>query len=46
VPDLTQEQRKDEAAMLKEAEERNGCLSEEEKAKNLEWMVVGARGER
>jgi hypothetical protein len=46
VPDLTKEQRKEEAAMNGEAERRNSELTEEEKAKNLEWMVVGARGER
>jgi hypothetical protein len=46
IPDLTQEQRKDEAEMVIEAERRNGELTEEDKAKNLEWAVVGARGER
>jgi hypothetical protein len=46
IPDLTQEQRKDEAGMQKEAEERNKNLSAEDRAKYLEWIVVGARGER
>jgi hypothetical protein len=46
VPDLTQEQRKEEAEMISEAERRNQELTQEDKAKNLEWMVVGARGER
>jgi hypothetical protein len=46
VPDLTKEQRREEAAMSGEAEKRNRELTEEEKAKNMEWMVVGARGER
>jgi hypothetical protein len=46
IPDLTQEQRKDEADMVNEAEMRNRDLSEEDRAKNLEWMVVGGRGER
>jgi hypothetical protein len=46
IPDLTQEQRKEEAEMVSEAERRNGDLSEEDRTKNLEWMVVGARGER
>jgi hypothetical protein len=46
IPDLTPEQRKDEADMVTEADERNRVLSEEDRAKNLEWMVVGARGER
>jgi hypothetical protein len=32
--------------MLKEAEDRNEGLTEEDRSKNLEWMVVGARGER
>jgi hypothetical protein len=45
IPDLTQEQRKDEADMVNEAEVRNRDLTEEDKAKNLEWMLVGARGE-
>jgi hypothetical protein len=46
VPDLTQEQRKMEADMVKEAEKRNSELSAEDLAKNLEWAVMGARGER
>jgi hypothetical protein len=46
VPDLTREQRKEEADMISEVEKRNSELSEEDKAKNLEWVVVGARGER
>jgi hypothetical protein len=46
IPDLTQEQRKEEAEMISEAERRNQELTQEDKAKNLEWMVVGARGER
>jgi hypothetical protein len=46
IPDLTQEQRKDEADMISDAEERNRNLSAEDRAKNLEWMVVGARGEK
>jgi hypothetical protein len=46
VPDLTKEQRREEAAMNGEAENRNKDLSEEDRAKNLEWMVVGARGEK
>jgi hypothetical protein len=39
VPDLTKEQRKEEAAMNSEAEKRNENLSEEDRAKNLQWMV-------
>jgi hypothetical protein len=46
IPDLTQEQRKEEAEMNSEVEKRNRELSQEDRAKNLEWMVVGARGER
>jgi hypothetical protein len=46
IPDLTLEQRKEEAEMSSEAERRNRELTEEDRAKNLEWMVVGARGER
>jgi hypothetical protein len=46
IPDLTKEQRKEEADMLAEVEKRNGELSREDRSKNLEWMVVGARGER
>jgi hypothetical protein len=46
VPDLTKEQRKAEAAMFSEAEQRNKDLTEDDRAKNVEWMVVGARGEK
>ena len=46
VPDLTQEQRKDETEMIQEAARRNGELTEEDKAKNLEWAVVGRKGEK
>jgi hypothetical protein len=46
VPDLTREQRKEEADMTSEVERRNRELSEDDRAKNLEWAVVGARGER
>jgi hypothetical protein len=46
IPDLTKEQRREEAEMISEVEKRNSELSQEDKAKNLEWMVVGARGER
>jgi hypothetical protein len=46
IPDLTQEQRKEEADMVAEAERRNRDLTAEDAAKNLEWMAVGARGER
>jgi hypothetical protein len=46
IPDLTQEQRKEEAEMNEEVERRNRELSQEDRTKNLAWMVVGARGER
>jgi hypothetical protein len=46
IPDLTKEQRKEEAEMVGEVEKRNSELSQEDKAKNLEWAVIGARGER
>ena len=40
LPDLTLEQRKD------EADRRNGHLTADDKAKNLSWAVVGKRGEK
>ena len=46
APDLTPRQRKDEADMRKEAEMRNENLSEEDRSKNLSWVVVGRKGER
>jgi hypothetical protein len=46
IPDLTQEQRREEAEMNNEVERRNRDLTQEDRAKNLEWIVVGARGER
>jgi hypothetical protein len=46
IPDLTQEQRREQAEMNNEVERRNRDLTQEDQAKNLEWMVVGARGER
>jgi hypothetical protein len=46
IPDLTIEQRKEEAEMNSEAERRNRNLTQEDREKNLQWMAVGARGER
>jgi hypothetical protein len=46
IPDLTKEKRKEEAEMVSEVERRNNELSLEDRAKNLEWSVVGARGQR
>ena len=43
-PDLTK--RKEEMDMKKEIEDKNRDLSEDEKAKNLAWRMVGPRGER
>ena len=44
--DLTQEQRKDEAEMSKEVDRKNEERTADDKAKNLEWMVVGKKGEK
>ena len=44
--DLTKIQRDEEKDMKKEADKRNAQLSEQDKSKNLRWMVVGARGEK
>jgi hypothetical protein len=47
IPDLMKEQRREEADMCSEVERRNlSDLTEDDVAKNLQWMVVGARGER
>lgn len=44
--DLTRKQREEEDELRREAEKRNEGLSEDDKAKNLRWAVVGARGEK
>jgi hypothetical protein len=44
--DLTKVQREEEKEMKKEADRRNTQLAEQDKAKNLQWMVVGSRGEK
>jgi hypothetical protein len=46
APDLTKIQREEEKEMQKEAERRTAQLSKEDKAKNLQWLVVGNRGEK
>jgi hypothetical protein len=46
VPDLTKKQRAREAKMKQEAEERNKDLTNEDKSRNLKWLVVGRRGEK
>ena len=45
-PDLTKNQRERENNKYEEAERRNANLSETDKQKNLQWAVVGGRGER
>ena len=45
-PDLTKEQREREIELKREAERRNEQLTEEDRSKNQEWAVVGARGEK
>lgn len=44
--DLTREQRREEADLVKEAEKRNEERNEEDKSKNLQWLVVGRKGEK
>ena len=46
MPDLTQEQRRDEGELIQEAVRRNEEMSEEDKAKNWFWRAVGRRGEK
>jgi Mg2+ and Co2+ transporter CorA len=45
-PDLTKKQREEEAQIWKEMEEKNEKRTEEEKAKNLVWKIVGPKGDR
>ena len=45
VPDLTLQQRKEEQQMVEEVERRNEeDLTAEDRAKNLQWMLVGPKG--
>ena len=44
VPDLTKQQRKDDKAIMDEADRRNEDLGEEEG--NFEWRCLGRKGER
>ncbi len=44
--DLTKRQRQEEKSLWEDKEERNANRTEEQVQKNLEWAVVGARGER
>ena len=46
VPDLTQNQRRGEQRLRDEAGKRNEQLTEEDRRKNLKWIVVGRRGEK
>ena len=46
MPDLSPEQRKDEADLVKEAERRNTLLTADDRSKNLSWAVVGRKGEK
>jgi len=44
--DLTPGELKEEREMVTEAENRNKNLTEEDRAKNLKWLVVGQKGEK
>jgi hypothetical protein len=44
--DLTPGELKEERELVAEAERRNKNLSQEDKAKNLKWLVVGQKGEK
>jgi hypothetical protein len=44
--DLSKKQREAEANLAREAEKRNEELTDEDRAKNMKWAVVGARGEK
>ena len=46
VPDMTKSQRKGEQQLRDEANKRNTQLTEEDRSKNLRWLVVGKRGEK
>ena len=47
VPDMTVQQRKEENSMIAEVERMNEEeLTDEDRAKNLRWLVVGPRGEK
>ena len=46
VPDLTKGQRKGEQRLREEAERRNNNLTNEDKEKNLKWIVIGQRREK
>ena len=46
VPDLTQSQRRGEQRLRAEADRRNQELTNEDRERNLRWIVVGGRGEK
>ena len=46
VPDLTKEQRMEKKELTKEAQKRNNNRTTDEVAKNVEWQVVGRKGEK
>jgi hypothetical protein len=46
VPDLTRRQRRREAKMKEEADEKNKELTADDIRRNVKWMVVGRRGEK
>ena len=46
VPDMTKRQRKGEQQLREEATRKNNQLTEEDKSKQLKWLVVGKRGEK
>ena len=46
VPNMTKSQRKGEQQLRDEAARRNTQLTEEDRNKNLKWLVVGKRGEK
>ena len=46
VPDMTKSQRRGEQRLREEADQRNRQLTEEDRSKNLKWLVVGKRGEK
>ena len=46
VPDMTKSQRKGEQQLRDEATRRNNQLTEEDRNKQLKWLVVGKQGEK
>ena len=46
APDLTKKQRANDSTQRKEQIKRNSELSDEDKAKNLEWKLVGLPGQK